>query len=228
MALTLNSRFAGDICIIQCAGPIILGPEATALEAALEAGLTNRFQRFVLSLAQVTRVDSIGLGLIVRFAVRLRRRSGDVRLAAPPPFLTSLFDLTQVSKFLLSYPTEDEAILSYLREPALREFPRPNGPRMLFLEGSADLCVFVRTLLDRHGYDVRTASLVPDARLLLQSEGADYILTGPGANSVQALAALKPIAPKAIALSLPADFTSLDADQAAETLLAVLGSHPAT
>jgi anti-anti-sigma factor len=227
MSLTLQSRFAGDIYIIQCAGPILLGPEATALQAELEAAHARRFHNFVLSFADNTnasRMDSVGLGLIVRFAERLRHHRGDIRLAAPTPFLTNLLAVTNISKVLAAFPTEDEAILSYLHRSAPHDTPAHHGPRVLFLSPSADLASFVRTVLEQHGYDVRSASLVRDARLLLQSLGADFILTTAGPSSAQAFAALQPIAPKARALTLPPDFTSLDAHDASASLLALLKS----
>jgi len=62
MPLTLNSRFAGNIYIIHCEGRIVLGPEVTALEAALDKGIENSFNQFVLSVAEVSRLDSIGIG----------------------------------------------------------------------------------------------------------------------------------------------------------------------
>ena len=233
MPLTLHSRFAGDVYIIQCAGPIVLGPENAALEAALDRAITDRFHRLVLSLTEVTRVDSTGLGLIVRFAARLRHRGGDLRLASPPAFLTNLLSLTNLTQVLPSFPTEDDAILSFLKDANSAHAPtaaQAHGPRVLFLAGSADLGVFVRTVLEQHGFSVRSATLVRDARLLLQSEPTDYIVTShaqPADAAHSPVAALQSIAPSAIALSLDANFSSLDAHQAADTLLALLQSHPA-
>ena len=224
MQLTLNSRFAGNIYIIQCAGRIVLGPEAMALEAALNQAAELTFNRFVLSLAEVDRLDSIGMGLVVRFAERLRRRGGDIRLAAPPPFLAKLLDITPLSNAILSFPTEDDAILSYLRQPAPQDAPASTGPRVLFVDESADLCVFVRTVLGQYGFDVYSACLLRDARLLLQVEGTDYILAGPGTFQRPAhtvLAALTPLAPKAVAISLDDNFKTLDAEQAAAELLQI-------
>jgi anti-anti-sigma factor len=229
MQLTLNSRFADNIYIIQCSGRIVLGPEVKALEAALDLGAEHTFNRFVLSLAEVTRLDSIGIGLLVRFAERLRRRGGDIRLAQPPPFLVKLLELTQLSKAVLSFPTEEEAILSFLRQPSPGDASRQqSGPRLLFIDESADLCVFVRTVLGQRGFDVRSSVLLRDAKLVLQIEGADYILAGPGTyqrSATTVLAALSPIAPKAVALSLPEDFKTLDAEAATATLLQVLKQH---
>lgn len=229
MPLTLNSRFAGNIYIIQCAGSIVLGPEVKSLEAALELGMAHGFNRFLLSLAQATRLDSIGMGLIVRFAERLRRRGGDIRLAEPPPFVTKLLELTQLSNVILSFPTEEEAILSYLRQPPPKDAQTGDGPRVLFVDESPDLCVFVRTVLMRHGFDVQSHCLLRDAKLLLQIDNVDYILAGPSSYqrpSETVLGALTPLAPKAVALHLDDDFKNRDAEEATAALLQLFKLQP--
>ncbi len=227
MELTLNSRFAGNVYIIECKGRIVLGPEAKALEAALDMA-AHEFRQFVLSLAELTRLDSIGVGLIARYAERQRKRGGDVRLAAPPQFLVHLLNLTRISDSLISYPTEEAAILSFLRQPRTADAPHSQGQRVLFVDESADLGVFVRTILGQHGFDVRASCLLRDAKVLLQADTVDYILAGPGSVARPAetvLITLRPLAPKAVALSLADDFKTLDAESATAALLNVFKSY---
>jgi anti-anti-sigma factor len=222
MQLTLKSRFAGNVYIIHCVGRIVLGPESKALEVALDTGMEHGFNQFILCLSDTERIDSIGMGLLVRYAERLRRRGGDIRLAEPPPFITKLLELTQLSNAVHTYPTEEDALLSYLRQPPPADTVVRHGPRVLFVDESADLCVFVRTILGQHGYDVRTSCLVRDARMLLQVEGADYILAGPGTFQLPGqavLSSLAPLAPKAVAMRLTDDFKGHDAQYATNALL---------
>jgi anti-anti-sigma factor len=227
MQLTLNSRFAGDVYIIECKGRIVLGPETKALEAALDFA-AHQFRQFVLGLREVDRLDSIGVGLIVRYAERLRKRGGDIRLGSPPQFLVHLLQLTRLSDSLISYPTEDEAILSFLRQrPADDAKPKP-GSRVLFVDESADLGVFVRSVLRDHGFDVRASCLLRDAKVLLQVDSVDYILAGPGSPARPAetvLSTLAPLAPKAIALRLDDDFKARDASEATDSLLAMFKAY---
>jgi anti-anti-sigma factor len=230
MPLTLNTRFAGNIYIIHCAGSIVLGPEAKALEAAFDQAIDYSFNQFILCFSEVTRLDSIGIGLLVRFAERLRRRGGDIRIAVPPSFVTKLLELTGLSATLHTYPTEEEAIVSFLRQPAPADARQPSGPRVLFIDDSPDLCVFVRSVLSRHGFNVTTSTLVRDARILLRVDGADYILAGPGTlqlPSATVLSSLQPFAPKAVPMRLPDDFKSLDAEQATSALLQIFNLQAA-
>jgi anti-anti-sigma factor len=225
MSLSLETRFCGNVYIIQCKGRIVMGEEVKLLEAALELA-ARQFTRLVLNVAEVNRLDSTGLGLLVRYAANMHKRGGDVRLAAPTPFIVKLIDMTKLSAVLPVDATEDDAILSFLRQRSALKAKEKRGPRVLVVDQSADLCAFVRAVLTEHGFDVKSASLVRDAKILLQVDGAEYILVGPGSLQLPAetvAGSLKPLAPKATTLQLGADFKSHDAHQATEVLLRLFG-----
>ncbi|HEX4038887.1 MAG TPA: STAS domain-containing protein [Acidobacteriaceae bacterium] len=226
MPIQIESRFCGHVAILECSGRIVLGEEANALDAALQT-TTLEFHRVVLNLAEVTRLDSYGLGVIVRYSSNLRKRGGDLRLAAPRPFVTEILEITLLSSVFQSFPTEDQAIHSFLTQtPAPTAAPQ-SGRHVLVVDRSPDLGAFVRAVLTQYGYEVKSASLVSDARVLLQCETFDYILVGPGSPqmpSATALAALKNLAPQATALELTRDFRTFDAKQAAEILLEMFQS----
>ena len=178
-------------------------------------------------LSEVERLDSIGLGLLVRYAERLDKRGGGLRLATAPTFVVSLLNMTKLSTLLQCFPTEEEAILSFLKQGAGQEAQERRGPRVLVVDESASLCVFVRTVLLQHGYDVRSTCSFRDAKILLQVDTVDYILVGPGTlllPSETILSSLKALAPKATALKLDADFRGRDANEASEALLQLFGA----
>jgi anti-sigma B factor antagonist len=228
MPLTLKPRYAGNVYIIRCTGSIVIGPEVKALEAEFNLAQLE-FQRIVLSLAALTRLDSIGLGLLVRYAASLRKRGGDIRLAMPPHFVTKLLELTMLSNVLQTFPTEEEAILSFLRQRPTDAPLAKTGPRVLFFDESIDLGVFVRTILQRHGFDVRSYSLVRDAEVLLQVDPVDYILVGPSTVQRSAesyLKSLGALAPKAVPLRLDDDFKIRDAEDATDALLQLFQLRP--
>jgi anti-anti-sigma factor len=227
MLLSLKSRFVGNVYIIQCAGRLVLGEEAKTLEDALEHG-AHEFSRFVLNLSELNRLDSIAMGLLVRYADRMSKRGGGIRLAAPPAFVETLLDMTKLSGVLPSYPTEEEAILSFLKQRSLEDAQARRGPRVLVVDESADLCVFVRSVLIRHGYDVKTSCSFRDAKILLQVDEVDYIVVGPGTPQLSAeaiLSSLTALAPRASALRLDADFKLRDALAATDSLLQMFGGN---
>jgi anti-anti-sigma factor len=227
MPLNLNSRFCGNVYIIQCRGRIVAGEEVKSLEAVLDMG-ARQVPRLVLCVSEVDRLDSIGIGLLVRYATRLRKRGGDIRLAAPPAFIVSLLKLTMLTSILQVHPTEEDAILSFLKQPSAQKAQEKLGPRVLVLDQSADLCAFVRTVLMQRGFDVKSASYIHDAKILLQVDDVDYILVGPDTPqlcSETVVGSLRALAPRAAALQLGADFMCRDALEATEALLQMFGAQ---
>jgi anti-anti-sigma factor len=227
MLLSLKSRFVGNVYVIACVGRVVLGEEVRALEAAFEAA-EREFTRIVLNLAEVSRLDSIAMGLLVRYAERLSKRGGGLRLATPPAFVTNLLNMTKLNTILQSFPTEEEAILSFLKQGSGGEGLERRGPRVLVFDESADLCVFVRTVLMGRGYDVRSTCSFRDAKILLGVDGVDYIVVGPSTPQLSAetvLESLTALSPGAKPLQLAADFKIRDAREATDALAQMFGDQ---
>ena len=221
MPLTIESHHCEKVLILKCTGQIVIGPETKALESSLEMA-RREFRHIVIDLAQVTRLDSSGLGLLVRTVDGLRKGGGDMRISDPPRFVTDLLKMTRLTSFLQSCATEDEAVASFLSQIPDERIPGETGHRVLLIDRSPDLGAFIRAVLTQHGYQVRSASLISDAKLLLRMQGTDYILFGPGTteSAVQAgTAMLRSLVPHAVALSLAAEFSTWDAQQATDALL---------
>jgi len=222
MSLALESRHCGSVYVVRCAGRIVSGEESAVLTEALQRGL-REFTRVVLQVGEVTRVDSAGMGLIVRFLWHARNRNGDLRLAAPQLFLTDLLNITKLSTVFRIYPDEEAAIVSFLKEGAIAPADSSNtGPRVLFLDPSPDTCAFVRAVLARHGYRVLSTGLMGDAKILLSASTVDVIVLGPESGPLAApatLDVLQRLAPSARTVVLEREFKSRAADEAGITLL---------
>jgi anti-anti-sigma factor len=229
MPLIIESHFCERVFIVKCAGQIVIGPETKALEGSLEMA-KREFQHIVMDLAQVARLDSTGLGLLVRTVVSLRKGGGDLRIADPPAFLTELLKMTRLISFLPTCATEEEAIASFLTQIPDESIPDDTGRRVLLIDRSPDMGAFIRAVLKQHGYQVRSASLISDAKMLLRFQRTDYILFGPDTpeSGVRAgTAALQSLDPGVVALALAAEFPTYDAQQATDALLGVFRNSAA-
>jgi anti-sigma B factor antagonist len=222
MSLSVDCRPCGKVYVVKCLGRIVTGEEAGLLEAAINRGMVE-FSRVVLQTSDVTRVDSTGMGLLVRFLSHTRSRGGDLRLAAPQPFLTTLLQLTKLSTIFRVYDSEEEAIVSFLKEPAtVTPGTKAAGPLVLFVDQSPDLCAFVRTLLHHHGYEVLSTCRLRDAKTLLSAARVDYIVLGPDSSQLAShdvVEALKPLAPHATTVQLEDGFKLADPEHAGHELL---------
>jgi len=222
MSLSLDCRACGKVYVIKCIGRIVTGDEATTLQAALNRAVLE-FRHVVLDLSEATRVDSSGMGLLVRFLSHVRNRGGDLRLAAPQPFFRTLLQVTKLTSIFRVYDSDEQAIVSFLTEPAeLHAMPKGVGPLVLFVDQSPDLCAFVRTLLDHQGYVVVSTCRMRDAKILLTASEVAYIVLGPDCSELPSdnvVDSLKLLAPKAVTVKLERGFELGDPEQASQELL---------
>ena len=225
MSLSIDARHCGTVYVIRCSGRIVAGEESGILEESIKRGL-REFRHIVVDVGGVSRVDSSGLGLLVRNLAHVRSRAGDLRLASAPPFLADLLRATKLDTVFKLCGSEEEAILSFLKEPAIRGLESsPTGPMVLFVDRSPDLCAFVRALLNSHGYGVLSTCRSNDAKLLLLSTDFDYLVLGPECSQGPSDAAadkLKVLAHSAVVAQLSMDFKYDDPERAGSELLRLL------
>jgi anti-anti-sigma factor len=226
MSLSIDSRACGKVYVVKCIGRIVAGEESHTLEAAFTRAVQNS-NRLVLDVSEVSRVDSSGMGLLVRFLSRIKSNGGDLRLAAPQSFFRTLLQLTKLSSVFKTYDSEEAAIVSFLKEPAgVTKEAAPAGPLVLFVDQSADLCAFVRKVLNGHGYEVVSSCRLRDAKLLLNAADVSYVVLGPNCSHLPSdavIAELLPFAKGAKLVPLESGFQIDDAEKAATELLQKLG-----
>ncbi len=227
MSLSVDARHCGAVYVIRCTGRIVAGEEVGVLEASINRGL-REFLRFVLHVGDVSRLDSTGVGLLVRFLSHTRNRGGDFRLAAAPPFLSDLLRMTKLAGIFRVYDSEEEAIVSFLKEPrAASPGDASAGPTVLFVDQSPDLCAFVRAMLHHHGYEALSTCRIHDAKMLLAAAKFDYIVLGPDSSKLPSdnvVAALQSLAPTTATVQLQGGFQYEDPERAGVELLRAMES----
>ena len=67
----------------------------------------------VIDLSQAEYVDSSGLGAIVSRLAYCRSLKGDIRLASPSEFMTSLLKITHLDQVLKVFPDVKDAVSSF-------------------------------------------------------------------------------------------------------------------
>jgi len=225
--LKVQLRRAGEVAVLQCEGPIVSGADAEHLEQTICSELDEGTRHLVLEVSAVPRVDSSGLGMMVRLVMRARKAGGDLKIACPPAFVTSLLEMTRLSTLFHVFPSEQEAVVSYRKPAPQMAKPASTKARILFPDQSFDLCALVRTLLTGNGYEVLSTTLAKEARILLQVGNTDVVVLGPNTPRVgfegPSLAAfLAALAPKATVIELDKQFQTLEAEQAGTALLQLL------
>src|ERR1700733_3508763 len=112
MELILQSEVMEYLVVIRCRGRIVLGDEARALQLETEK-LTHLKKRVVLQLAEVSFIDSAGLGARVRLFGALRTTGGGLKLCQLSPFVHNVLQATNLLGVIPTYASEREAIEAF-------------------------------------------------------------------------------------------------------------------
>jgi len=221
MHLVLESRTTKEVVVVKCRGRIVTsGEEARFLQSEV-ARLTELTKNMVLDFAEVTYLDSGGLGALVRMLGVLRAARGDLKLCQVPPFVVRILEVTHLSSVFQPYASEQDAIEAFsTRPPSAHETFEASRNRIVCLDSSLDLLAYLRVLLQRSGYDVFTTQYPSDAMTFVMGATASIVICGPGMRTNQsAIERFRQSTPNVRLLHLPEDFSVSEADRSGPDLV---------
>ena len=107
MSVKLNTRQVGDVSVVDVAGRITLGEGSSALRDALRDMVSKNQKKILLNLAEVSYIDSSGIGELVSGFTTVANSGGQLKLL----HLTKrVKDLLQITKLYTVFDVhEDEA-----------------------------------------------------------------------------------------------------------------------
>lgn len=219
MALTLRLRKLNHVAVLDCSGRIVAGPDAASLEAEVRKCIGDQCNVLV-NLSGVDFVDSSGLGLLVRLATSTRNTRAGIRFCSPMPSVQKVIAMTMLDRVLPLYETEEQAFSSFNKRQSSAPSSGPGD--ILCADDSPDLLAYLREGLGRAGYRVQSASIIPDAILLLKAMRPRLLIAGPRFADK--------LSPRATEMNIPVlrladDFCTADAGQALAGLLSELGAR---
>jgi anti-anti-sigma factor len=91
----MTSRPVGEATIVQCCGSLLLGKETDSLRELVRK-LLPESPTIVIDLAEVTAMDSGGMGTLVGLHYSARSAGARIRLAHLPARIRTLFELTRL------------------------------------------------------------------------------------------------------------------------------------
>jgi anti-sigma B factor antagonist len=221
MPLFLEHRRLGDIAIVTCAGRLVEGAEASALQQLLDH-LLPFGPYVVLHVGALEFIDSAGVGLLVRYRTRTRNMQGGVSLCAPSPKLTAVLKATHLDQVFDSYDTVDAAITAFYERAASAGGASRLSTDVLCVVESPDVQAYVREILSRNGYGVMTTSNLPDAVVLLQAARPKLVVVSAAVARVRGTNAAEKfhrLVGRPSLIELPADFSQRDPAETAQLLL---------
>lgn len=111
--MEMNERESGGVTILDLSGRIVQGGGDLILKDKLQSLVQQGKKNVVLNLAEVSYIDSAGLGALVSAHISLSREGGRVKLANVTKKLQDLLAITKLYLVFETFDSEAAAIQSY-------------------------------------------------------------------------------------------------------------------
>jgi anti-anti-sigma factor len=108
MKLRLDRR-SDEVAVVRLAGQLDLFAAAD-VKQRLVAAVDGGHRRLVLDLAEVSFIDSSGLGTLIGALKAARQAGGDLRIARPAEQTRVVLELTTLDRVLHPYATVEAAL----------------------------------------------------------------------------------------------------------------------
>jgi anti-sigma B factor antagonist len=178
----LQRRRVGDVNVITCGGKIVGGAEADELQRVIE-DLLPLEPHVVLNVAEVTFLDSAGIGALVRGLHRTRRAFGDLKLCRVPPRVAEVLRITKLGSAFDVHTDEEQAIAAFYGRSASAESRTVLSGDILCVDDSADVLAYICGVLREAGYRALPCGNIADATVLLKVSRPKVLVIGSSART---------------------------------------------
>lgn len=117
--LEIFERLVGSVAVLRLKGRLVADDEdvifTDRIDTLIAAGCIN----VVVNLEDVHIMDSGGVGTLVAKYLSLKRRGGDMRLAAITERTRRVLEITRLLSVFATYASESEAVASFVSEAAI-------------------------------------------------------------------------------------------------------------
>jgi len=113
MSLTINVRESANVVILDLDGRITIGEAVTSLRDTIKEMLDGGQKSILLNLANVSYIDSTGLGQFVGSFATVTSRGGQLKLLNLQKKLQELMQITKLMTVFETFTSEAAAVRSF-------------------------------------------------------------------------------------------------------------------
>ena len=114
VGLDISIRESGDVTILDLRGRLtISGGESELLSGHLKELVAKGVRKLLLNMADLSQVDSSGVGIIIGTYVSLKRHGGDLRLLRPGGRVLQVLTVLHLLDIVPSFDDEAQALASF-------------------------------------------------------------------------------------------------------------------
>ena len=111
--LDIQEHQAGEVIILDLAGKMTIGEGSTMLREAIHRLIEKDEKKILLNLAQVTLIDSSGIGALISCYATVNRVGGQIKLLNVTKRVRDLLSLTKLLTVFDVYEDELKALHDY-------------------------------------------------------------------------------------------------------------------
>jgi anti-sigma B factor antagonist len=112
MDFELQIAACENVSVLRCRGRLTYGPETVEFVRATRQALETTGE-IVLQMAEVTRIDSGGVGALGSVLITARRRNAEIKLAMLHPRVAEVLRITGLDLLFDIHTSESEAIAAF-------------------------------------------------------------------------------------------------------------------
>jgi anti-anti-sigma factor len=116
LKLSLETRYHGDVVVVQCHGCIVYRDEAIAFSRRVGEILADE-SKIILDLGGVTSIDGAGMGELILLYRWARTIGAQLIYASPRSFVRHTLGLTRLDSFLEVHSSLSAALAALQLEP---------------------------------------------------------------------------------------------------------------
>jgi anti-sigma B factor antagonist len=113
VALRMNERDVSGVTVLDIEGRIVLGEESNSFREKVKSLLAAGKKKVILNLAQVSYIDSAGLGTLVATFHSARSQGATLKLTNLGAKFKEVLQVTKLMTVFDTYDTEAAAIQSF-------------------------------------------------------------------------------------------------------------------
>lgn len=111
--MKISEKRISGVVVLNLKGSLMGGPEAVSLNETINRYLDEKCLKLVLDLQNVERVNSSGLGILIKALTTFKTNGGILKLANVNPNLKNLLTITKLHTILDSYDSVQAAVNSF-------------------------------------------------------------------------------------------------------------------
>ena len=116
MQLTITAREKQSVTVLDLSGRIVAGEECDSLRKKIQELLASNQTKILLNLAQVTRVDSTGIGMLVEAVINTARKGAHLKLTNLPRLIYNVLFTHRLVQAFEIHSNEEEALAGFEKE----------------------------------------------------------------------------------------------------------------